>query len=104
MNNLLYYEDKDIKENEIRALALLDAERFPQAEKFLLKNLAKKTSSLLTYNLLIKIYSRDIMENSSFSSLIRTLNSAIKNTGNAGFYRKLKKQALMFRLNSLIAS
>lgn len=96
--NLFYKPFEFIKNNELRALFHLENRNFKKAEELLLKNITSKTNSCLTYNLLIRAYN----ETKNFQLLIRTLNSAIKNTCNKSLYRKLKKEIIINRFSSLI--
>lgn len=80
--------------NEVKALFFIENNQFDVAEKFLLKNIEEKTSSALTFNLLIKIYN----EKNDYSGLLKTLNEGIRNAGKKDFYRKLKKQVILSRI------
>jgi hypothetical protein len=80
--------------NELKALFFIENNQFDIAEKFLLKNVEEKTDSILTYNLLIKIYN----EKNDYRGLINTLNTGIKSTLKKDFYRKLKKQIILSRM------
>ncbi|MGZ5548795.1 MAG: hypothetical protein ACXWFZ_12700, partial [Nitrososphaeraceae archaeon] len=87
--------NETIKQNEIRALALLEMNEMGIAENCLNENLRIGTNSCLTYDLLIEIYSKKY----DYQSLIKTLNNAIKYSDKKEIYRKLRK-ALIF--NKLI--
>ena len=85
---------KRIKANEREALFFMELNDLDLAEKILLANISYKTSSVLTYNLLIKIYHT----RNDLPSLLKLLNTAIQNTDKKEFYRKLRKQIILFRL------
>lgn len=80
--------------NEVKALFFIEKNQFDVAEKLLLKNIEEKTDSILTYNLLIKIYN----EKNDYRGLLDTLNTGIKSTAEKDFYRKLKKQIILSRM------
>ena len=80
--------------NELKALFFIDKNQFDIAEKLLLKNIEEKTDSILTYNLLIKIYN----EKNDYKGLLMALNTGIKSTLKKDFYRKLKKQIVLSRI------
>jgi hypothetical protein len=80
--------------NELKALFFIDKKQFDIAEKLLLKNIEERTGSILTYNLLIKVYN----EKNDYNGLLKTLNSGIKSTEKKDFYRKLKKQVILSRI------
>ncbi len=80
--------------NELKALFFIDKNQFDIAEGLLLKNIEEKTGSILTYNLLIKIYN----EKNDYKGLLMTLNTGIKSTVKKDFYRKLKKQIVLSRI------
>jgi hypothetical protein len=84
-----------IKQNEKRALVLLEMNEMGIAENCLNENLRIGTDSSLTYNLLIEIYRKK----NDYQSLIKTLNRAIKYSNKKEFYRKFRK-AIIF--NELI--
>ena len=83
-----------VKDNEIKALLLIDRNKVENAEKLLLKNLQAGTDSILTYDLLIRIYN----QKKDYPSLIKTLNTGIKKTSKKNFYKKLKKAAILSKL------
>jgi hypothetical protein len=83
--------NSSIKNNEIRALFLIEKDFILKAEKLLLKNLRYGTSNPMTFDLLIRIYH----EKDDYSSLIKTLDYAIKNSQKSIFYREIKKRAVM---------
>jgi hypothetical protein len=87
---------KRIEANEKEALFFMEFNDLEYAEKILLDNINNKASSILTYDLLIKIYHKK----SDLASLLKLLDSAIQNTPKKGFYRKLKKQIVLFRFLS----
>jgi hypothetical protein len=80
--------------NELKALFFIDNNQFDIAERLLLKNIEEKTGSVLTYNLLIKIYN----EKNDYKGLLMALNMGIKSTVKKDFYRKLKKQIILSRI------
>jgi hypothetical protein len=80
--------------NELKALFFIDKNQFDIAERLLLKNIEERTDSILTYNLLIKVYN----EKNDYNGLLMTLNLGIKSTGKKDFYRKLKKQVILSRI------
>ncbi len=80
--------------NEVKALFFIENNQFDVAEKFLLKNIEEKTSSALTFNLLIKIYN----EKNDYSGLLKTLDEGIRSAVKKDFYRKLKKQIILSRI------
>ena len=84
-----------IKQNEIRALVLLEMNEIGIAENCLNENLKIGTNSSLTYDLLIEIYSKK----NDYQSLIKALNNAVKYSSKKEIYRKFRK-ALIF--NKLI--
>jgi hypothetical protein len=95
-----YHSIKKIRENEKKALFFMEFKNLESAEKALLDNIKLNTESVLTYDLMIKIYH----QKNDLSSLLGLLNSGIQNTGKKNFYRKLKKQIILFRfLNDLDA-
>ena len=83
-----------VKKNEMKALFYFDICKPYAAEKYLVRNLKKQTTSFLTYNLLVKIYH----QKKDYSALIKVLNSGIRNTSNKSKYRKLKKQVMVSKL------
>ncbi len=85
-----------IKANEREALFFMEFGDLGYAEKILNYNIKNKASSILTYDLLIKIYHKK----NDLSSLLTLLNLAIQNTDKKVFYRKLKKQIILFRFLS----
>ena len=87
---------KRIKANEKEALFFMEFNDLDYAEKILLDNINNKASSILTYDLLIKIYHKK----DDLTSLLKLLDSAIQNTSKKEFYRKLKKQVILFRFFS----
>jgi len=80
-----------IKQNEVRALALLEMNEMGIAENCLNENLKIGTNSSLTYNLLIKIYTKK----NDYQSLIKTLNNAVKYSDKKEIYRKLRKAIII---------
>jgi hypothetical protein len=89
------YESKNsIRNNEIRALFLIEKNNILKAEKLLLKNLKSGSANTMTFDLLIRIYH----EKDDYSSLIKTLDNAIEKTTQSLFYRTIKKQAILARL------
>ena len=88
------YSRKRIKTNEREALFFMEFDSFEAAEKILLENLSLKADSVLTYDLLIRIYH----QRNDMVSLTKLLNSAMQNTDRKEFYRKLKKQVVVSRL------
>jgi hypothetical protein len=80
--------------NELKALFFIDKNQFDIAEKLLLKNIDERTDSILTYNLLIKVYN----EKNDYNGLLMALNTGIKSTIEKDFYRKLKKQVILSRI------
>jgi hypothetical protein len=91
--NLENKTDK-IRENEIKALLYLEKNRPDKAESILKENLCYGTSSITTYNLLLRIY--QIQKN--YPSLIKTLNDCIKNSENKNPYRELRKTIIVTKL------
>ncbi|MCL4417690.1 MAG: hypothetical protein M1365_13535 [Actinobacteria bacterium] len=83
-----------IRQNEIRALALLEKNEMSIAENCLNENLRIGTKSSLTYDLLIKIYSKK----NDYQSLIKTLNNAVKHSDKKEIYRKFRKAIIFNRL------
>ena len=83
-----------IKLNEIRALVLLEMNEMGTAESCLNENLRIGTSSSLTYDLLIEIYSKK----NDYQSLIKTLNNAVKYSDKKEIYRKLRKAIIFNKL------
>ena len=83
-----------IKQNEIRALALLEMNEMGIAENCLNENLRIGTNSSLTYDLLIKIYSKK----NNYQSLIKTLNNAVKYSDKKETYRKFRKAIIFNKL------
>jgi len=89
------YESKSsVRNNEIRALFLIEKNHIVKAEKLLLNNLKSGSVNSMTFNLLIRIYH----EKDDYSSLIKILDNAIKKTSQRLFYRTIKKQAILARL------
>ena len=86
--------DEIIKQNEIRALALLEMNEMGIAENCLNENLRIGTNSSLTYDLLIEIYSKK----NDYQSLIKTLNNAIKYSDKKEIYRKFRKAIIFNKL------
>ena len=80
--------------NELKALFFIDKNQFDIAERLLLKNVEEKTDSILTFNLLIKVYN----EKNDYRGLLMSLNTGIKSTVKKDFYRKLKKQIILSRI------
>ncbi|MBM3707700.1 MAG: hypothetical protein FJW69_05075 [Actinobacteria bacterium] len=91
---LLLNSIEKVRNNEVKALLLIDKNRVENAEKLLLRNLRTGTDSVLTYDLLIRIYN----QKKDYSSLVKTLNSGIRTTGKKVFYRKLKKTVILSKL------
>ncbi len=89
-----------VKNNEIKSVFYLQNRNFKAAEKLLLENVYKNTSSCFTYNLLIKIY----FENNNYPLLLKILNSAIINTSKKSLYKKLKKQLILNKFISELKS
>ncbi len=85
---------KRIKANEREALFFMEFNDLDYAEKLLLENLNEKTNSVLTYDLLIRIYHKK----NDLSSMLRLLNSAIQYTDKKEFYRRLRKQIIIFMI------
>jgi hypothetical protein len=85
---------KKVRNNEVKALLLIDRNKVENAEKVLLRNLRIGTESTLTYDLLIRVYN----QKEDYLSLIKTLNTGIKKTSNKDFYRKLKKTVILSKL------
>ena len=83
-----------IKQNEIRALALLEMNEMDIAENCLNENLRIGTNSPLTYDLLIEIYSKK----NDYQSLIKTLNNAVKYSDKKEIYRKFRKAIIFNKL------
>jgi hypothetical protein len=86
--------NETIKQNEIRALVLLEMNEVDIAENCLSENLKIGTNSPLTYDLLIDIYSKK----NDYQSLIKTLNSAVKYSNKKEVYRKLRKAMIFNKL------
>jgi len=91
---LFYNSFKRVRDNELKALYYIDKNEIGNAETLLHRNLKTGTDSVLTYDLLIRIYN----QKKDYSSLIKTLNTGIKKTGKKDFYRKLKKAAVASKL------
>ena len=89
-----------IKQNEIRASALLEMNEMGIAENCLNENLRIGTNSSLTYDLLIEIYSKK----NDYQSLIKTLNSAVKYADKKEVYRKFRKAIIFNKLMQDIES
>ena len=89
-----------IKQNEIRALALLEMNEMGKAENCLNENLRIGTNSSLTYDLLIEIYSKK----NDYQSLIKTLNNAVKYSDKKEVYRKFRKAIIFNKLMQDIES
>ena len=83
-----------IKQNEIRALALLEMNEMGVAENCLNENLRIGTNSSLTYDLLIEIYGKK----NDYQSLIKTLNNAVKYSDKKEIYRKFRKAIIFNKL------
>ena len=83
-----------IKQNEIRALALIRINEMGTAENCLNENLKIGTNSSLTYDLLIEIYSKK----NDYQSLIKTLNNAVKYSDKKEIYRKFRKAIIFNKL------
>jgi len=83
-----------IKQNEIRALALLEMNEMGIAENCLNENLRIGTNSSLTYDLLIEIYGKK----NDYQSLIKTLNNAVKYSDKKEIYRKFRKAIIFNKL------
>lgn len=88
------YINEIIKQNEIRALALLEMNEMGIAENCLNENLRIGTNSSLTYDLLIEIYSKK----NNYQSLIKTLNNAVKYSDKKEIYRKFRKAIIFNKL------
>jgi len=88
------YSMNEIKSNEKNALFFMEFKDFSNAEKILKKNINVRTDSILTYDLLIRIYHHK----NDLSSLIRLLNTGIKNTDKKTFYRRLKKKIMLYKI------
>lgn len=88
------YINEIIKQNEIRALALLEMNEMGIAENCLNENLRIGTNSSLTYDLLIEIYSKK----NDYQSLIKTLNNAVKYSDKKEIYRKFRKAIIFNKL------
>jgi tetratricopeptide (TPR) repeat protein len=86
--------NETIKQNEIRALALLEMNEMGIAENCLNENLRIGTNSSLTYDLLIDIYSKK----NDYQSLIKTLNNAVKYSDKKEIYRKFRKAIIFNKL------
>ncbi len=86
--------NKKVEENEIKALEYFKENKLDKAENTLRKNLEINTSSLKTYDLLLRIY----YIKKDYSSLIKTLNDGIKNSNNKNTYRKLRKSIIITKL------
>ena len=89
-----------IKQNEIRALALLEMNEMGIAENCLNENLRIGTNSSLTYDLLIEIYGKK----NDYQSLIKTLNNAVKYSDKKEIYRKFRKAIIFNKLMQDIES
>ena len=85
-----------VKDNELKALVHINSKQMISAEKLLTENLNNKTSSILTYNLLIRLYH----SRGDTSSLLKCLEAGIKNTAYSDFYRKFKKNLTVFKICS----
>lgn len=83
-----------IKQNEIRAIALLEMNEMGIAENCLNENLRIGTNSSLTYDLLIEVYSKK----NDYQSLIKTLNNAVKYSDKKEIYRKFRKAIIFNKL------
>jgi len=92
--------DEIIKQNEIRALALLEMNEMGIAEDCLNENLRIGTNSSITYDLLIKIYSKK----NDYQSLIKILNNAVKYSDRKEIYRKFRKAIIFNKLMQDIGS
>jgi len=69
--------------------------QFDEAEKLLLDNVEKKTSSRRTYQLLIKIYKKK----NDYNSIIKTINKAIKYCGEyKKDFKEIKKVMVLNKL------
>lgn len=79
------YINETIKQNEIRALALLEMNEM---------DIAENCHSSLTYDLLIEIYSKK----NDYQSLIKTLNNAVKYSDKKEIYRKFRKAIIFNKL------
>jgi len=86
--------ENSIRNNEIRALFLIEKNHIAKAEKLLFKNLKSGSANPMTFDLLIRIYH----EKDDYSSLIKILDSAIEKTTQSLFYRTIKKQAVLAKL------
>ena len=86
--------NENIKQNEIRALVLLEMNQTGIAENCLNENLRIGTNSSLTYDLLIEIYSKK----NDYQSLIKTLNNAVKYSDKKEIYRKFRKAIIFNKL------
>jgi tetratricopeptide (TPR) repeat protein len=86
--------NENIKQNEIRALALLEMNEMDIAENCLNENLRIGTNSSLTYDLLIEIYSKK----NDYQSLIKTINNAVKYSDKKEIYRKFRKAIIFNKL------
>ena len=86
--------NETIKQNEIRALVLLEANEMDKAENCLNENLIIGTKSSLTYDLLIEIYSKK----NDYQSLIKTINNAVKYSDKKEIYRKFRKAIIFNKL------
>ena len=86
--------NENIKQNEIRALALLEMNEMDIAENCLNENLIIGTKSSLTYDLLIEIYSKK----NDYQSLIKTINNAVKYSDKKEIYRKFRKAIIFNKL------
>jgi len=86
--------NETIKQNEIKALTFLEINEMGIAENCLIENLSIGTDSSLTYDLLIKIYSKK----NDYQSLIKTLNNAVKYSDKKEIYRKLRKTIIFNKL------
>ena len=86
--------NENIKQNEIRALVLLEMNEMDIAENCLNENLIIGTKSSLTYDLLIEIYSKK----NDYQSLIKTINNAVKYSDKKEIYRKFRKAIIFNKL------
>ncbi len=86
--------NETIKQNEIRALVLLEMNEMDIAENCLNENLIIGTKSSLTYDLLIEIYSKK----NDYQSLIKTINNAVKYSDKKEIYRKFRKAIIFNKL------
>ena len=86
--------NETIKQNEIRALVLLEMNEMDIAENCLNENLIIGTKSSLTYDLLIEIY----IKKNDYQSLIKTINNAVKYSDKKEIYRKFRKAIIFSKL------